>query len=118
MMMRRRDFSGENAWRGTMLERWVRIVAREAGWKIDRSSRLVMRRVFEGGAGWVSGGIEDRSIERGVLGDRGERAGDDIVGEGDECRFCGGKAIASMGMICAWRCGNGRGWRSIFPWSC
>lgn len=45
---------------------------------MERSSREVIRRVFEGGAGWVSGGREERLMESGV---RGERVGD-AVGEG------------------------------------
>lgn len=43
------------------------IVAREAGWKIFGSFSFVMRRVFEGGAGEVRPGTEDRSIDNGDL---------------------------------------------------
>ena len=77
----------------------MRIVARKAGWKIERSSRFVIRRVLEGGAGVTRGGIVERSIERGLFGGRGEREGEDVVGEGDEWRLCGGVAMASIGSM-------------------
>jgi hypothetical protein len=96
MMMRRKDLSGEKEWMATMLERCVRIVAREAGWNIARSSRLVIRRVFDGGAGVERGGMEERSIESGVRGDRGDRVGDDEVGEWKDWGFDGETAMASM----------------------
>src|SRR6266536_5773744 len=117
MMMRRRDLSGEKEWRGTMLERWVRIVASDAGWNTERSSRLVIRSVFEGGAGVLRGGMEERSIENGVRGNRGERAGEDVVGEGEEWRLWGELAIASMENDVCWRfwwCWDGMGWWSLW----
>lgn len=95
-MIRRNDLSGEKEWMATMFERCVRIVASEAGWNIARSSSLVIRRVFDGGAGVERGGMEERSIESGVRGDRGDRAGDDEVGEWRESGFESETAMASM----------------------
>ena len=67
------------------------IVARLAGWKILESSRRVIRRVFEGGAGEESGGMVERSRERGER----ERffeidEGEDVADVGGELaeRFC------------------------------
>ena len=47
----------------------------------------VIRRVFEGGAGVISGGMEERSIERGdcVPPDMGRDTGLDEVDSGGDC---------------------------------
>lgn len=63
--MRCMDLSGEKEFRGAMSEMCCLMVASEAGWKILGSSRRVIRRVLEGGAGCESGGREDKSMERG-----------------------------------------------------
>lgn len=61
------DLRGENELSGAIALRCCLIVARDAGWKIFGSVSLVMRRVFEGGAGDVNPGIEDKSIDNGDL---------------------------------------------------
>lgn len=48
--------------------------------KISASCRLVMRRVFEGGVGCCRGGMEERSMDIGVL-DPLDEAGRDVGGE-------------------------------------
>lgn len=52
------------------------------------SSNLVIRRVFEGGAGCDSGGIEDRSSDMGECARLAARA------EGDEAEDSGGDSVA------------------------
>lgn len=64
--MRRKDFSGENEWRGAWVVKSARIESRDEGVKSWEERRLVMRRVFEGGDGWIRGGMLDRSRERDV----------------------------------------------------
>ena len=83
--MRCIDLSGEKEFKGAISFICCLMVAREAGWKILGSSRRVISRVLDGGAGWESGGIEDKSIERG---DRDRfcesEAGDEAVEVGGE----------------------------------
>jgi hypothetical protein len=61
-----KDLRGEKEFRGTGWERrsWRRESV--AGWKVVGALRLVIRRVFEGGEGVMSGGRLERSRERGV----------------------------------------------------
>jgi len=66
-MIRAIDFSGENELSGAIELICCLIVAREAGWKILGSVSLVMRRVFDGGAGDIKPGTEDRSKDSGDL---------------------------------------------------
>lgn len=78
-MIRCMDLSGEKEFRGAMSVMCCLMVANEAGWKILESSRRVTRRVLEGGTGCESGGMEERSRERGDLDrfadkERGEEA--------------------------------------------
>lgn len=61
------DFNGEKELRRAIESKCCLIVAREAGWNIFGSLSLVMRSVFEGGAGDVSPGSEVRSIDSGDL---------------------------------------------------
>lgn len=77
-----------------------RIVASEAGWKIFGSVSLVIRRVFEGGAGEIRPGIEERSMdsgERDRLADN--EPGDDAPETGGETRrpsvWRGGSCVAT-----------------------
>lgn len=63
--MRCIDFSGEKEFSGAIELMCTRIVASEAGWKIFESSRRVIRRVLDGGAGCCNGGMLDRSIDNG-----------------------------------------------------
>jgi len=65
--MRAMDFSGENELSGAIELMCCLTVAREAGWKIFGSVSLVMRRVFEGGAGDERAGSEERSKDSGDL---------------------------------------------------
>ena len=43
------------------------MVCRLSGLNMSRSWRFVMRSVFDGGVGWMRGGIVDRSRDSGVL---------------------------------------------------
>lgn len=65
--MRRKDLRGAQVWMGAVLLINSLMVCRLSGWKMERSCRLVMRRVLEGGVGWSSGGMLERSRLR--LGD-------------------------------------------------
>lgn len=94
------DFSGENEFSGDIELICCRIVASEAGWKIFWSLSLVMRSVFEGGAGEIRPGIEDKSNDKGDL----DRFADNEPGEdapetgGEACRpsVCrGGSCVAT-----------------------
>lgn len=60
-MIRRRDFNGEKAWRGALASISERIWASVEGVKISGVRRLVIRRVFVGGEGVISGGSVVRS---------------------------------------------------------
>ena len=85
--MRFMDLSGEKELSGAIDWMCSLIVAREAGWKILWSSKRVMSRVLEGGAGCERGGKEERSRdkrERFEGMDRGEDAVD-VGGELVEC---------------------------------
>jgi len=87
-MILRKDFKGAHEWIGAEESMSSRMVWRLSARKISGSERLVMRRVFEGGVGWVRGGILERSRDRGVRGrdmrgdDRGELSVEDIL----DCR--------------------------------
>lgn len=59
--MRRKDLRGAQVWMGAVLLINSLIVCRLSGRKMDRSLRLVMRRVFDGGVGCCSGGMLERS---------------------------------------------------------
>lgn len=62
-----------------------RIVCRFGAEKISRERRLVIRRVLEGGVGWMRGGMLLRSRDRGVRAPeerrdwRGDSSGDDAA---------------------------------------
>lgn len=96
-MIRAMDLSGENELRGAIELMCCLIVAIEAGWKILGSVSLVIKRVFEGGAGEVRGGKELRSSERGDLGLL--LPGDEVADVGgDTCRVLvcrGGSCVAT-----------------------
>jgi hypothetical protein len=81
------DFSGEKELSGAISEMCCLMVANEAGWKILRSSSRVISRVFEGGAGWMRGGSEERSSDSGERDRFAERVGlgEDAVEEGGDC---------------------------------
>lgn len=65
------------------------MVAREAGWKIVGSFSWVIRRVLDGGEGWVSGGRVERSRERGEAERRWETdLGEEVVEGGGEVVSC------------------------------
>lgn len=66
-MIRDIDFSGEKEFSGAIELMCCLIVAKEAGWKILASVSLVMRSVFDGGAGELRPGMEDRSMDNGDL---------------------------------------------------
>lgn len=55
------------------------MVCKFSGRKISSSCRFVMRSVLDGGVGWMSGGIVDRSRDSGVR-DLDEEP-EDMVGE-------------------------------------
>jgi hypothetical protein len=88
--IRRKDFRGDQETREAEDSITPRSCWRWEGLKISGFARLVMRRVFVGVAGWVSGGIVERSrvrpreeardllgVDRGV--GLGESFGDSIV---------------------------------------
>ena len=64
--MRRKDLRGEKECSGAEALIRSRIWTRDGAEKIVGSWRLVMRRVFDGGEGIISGGSEERSSVRGV----------------------------------------------------
>ncbi len=86
--MRRKDFKGEKEWRGERELMCWRMVAREAGWKIVRSLSWVIRRVLEGGEGWIRAGRAERSRtgeterrwESGLGEEEFEVGGEDVCG--------------------------------------
>jgi len=83
--MRLRDLRGEKEFSGAISLMCWRMVASEAGWKMCGSSRRVMRRVLEGGAGDESGGMEFRSKARGVCARRPDsEAGEEEVEMGGD----------------------------------
>lgn len=90
------DFSGENELSGAIEVMCARIVAMEAGWKILGSSSLVMRRVLDGGAGCCSGGMLDRSIDKGDRERFCDKGGEGVDGLAER----GGDAEARL---CVWR---------------
>jgi hypothetical protein len=85
-MMRLSDLSGEKEFSGAISLICCRMVARDAGWKIWESSRRVMSKVFEGGAGDVSDGMEWRSSAKGEW----VRRSDSDEGEGEDAVEVGG----------------------------
>lgn len=93
--MRRKDFRGAKEWSGNRELMCCRMVAREAGWKMVGSLSWVIRRVLDGGEGWLRGGIVERSIERGEA----ERRW--VMGLGEEEVELGGEEVAG------WECGCG-----------
>ena len=62
--MRRNDLSGAKAWILDVWEIRSRIVWRFSGRKMSILLRLVIRRVLDGGVGWISGGKLERSRVR------------------------------------------------------
>lgn len=78
--MRLKDLSGAHEWIGAEALMRSLMVWRLSARKISASWRLVMRRVFEGGVGCCRGGIEERSIDIGVL-DPFDETGRDAGGE-------------------------------------
>jgi len=86
--MRLRDLSGEKEFRGARELICSRIVARDAGWKMLRSSRRVIRSVFVGGEGEDRGGIEPKSIERGERDRFADSEGEEEPDTGGEFDCC------------------------------
>ena len=78
--MRLKDLRGAHEWIGAEALMRSLMVWRLSARKISASCRLVMRRVFEGGVGCCSGGIEERSNDIGVL-DPLDETGRDVGGE-------------------------------------
>jgi len=66
-IIREKDFKGAQEWMGALVLMSSRIVWRLSARKTTGSLRLVTMSVFEGGVGCVYGGMEERSIESGVL---------------------------------------------------
>lgn len=79
-MMRLKDLRGAHEWIGAEAFMRSLMVWRLSARNISESCRLVMRRVFEGGVGCCRGGIEERSIDIGVL-DPFDETGRDVGGE-------------------------------------
>ena len=116
-MIRERDLSGEKLCNGAISSTCCRIVARDAGWNILGSSSLVIRRVLEGGEGWESGGIEDRSIDRADWArfaerpdgeEEDDRGGDSVEvecegGGWDETSAIAGVCLRTSRLRCCWR---------------
>lgn len=65
--MRRKDLRGAQEWMGAVALINSLMVWRFSALKISGSCKFVIRSVFDGGEGGVSGGSEERSNERGVL---------------------------------------------------
>jgi len=65
--MRENDLSGAQEWIGADVLISSRIVCRLSARKIVGSLRFVIMSVFDGGVGCLYGGIEERSMESGVL---------------------------------------------------
>lgn len=81
------------------------MVAREAGWKIVGSLSWVIRRVLEGGEGWVNGGRVERSIESGDAERRWETDfGDDEVEMGGESVDFWSWSCCDCRSECTWDC--------------
>jgi len=70
--IRRKDFRGAQLWSSVCSSIRLRMLWRFSTRKMSGSSRLVMRRVFEGGEGVMRGGRSERSSNSGVLGVVGE----------------------------------------------
>lgn len=90
--MRRKDLRGAQVWIGAVLEMSSLMVWRLSGRKTERSCRLVMRRVLDGGVGCCSGGMLERSRRREVLEDLlEEREGivGLVTGDSDAMLMCG-----------------------------
>ena len=87
--MRRKDLRGEKECRGAEALIRSRIWTREGAEKIVGSWRFVMRRVFDGGEGTISGGSEERSRVRGV----------DVGGEEGLLRSVAGGEIVVFVMV-------------------
>lgn len=94
--IRRKDLSGDHVYMGAVASIRPRIVCRLSGRKMSRSSKFVIRRVFVGGAGCVSGGMLDRSklredrdeprrSKRGRSGDDGDVG--EAISDGDPAMF-------------------------------
>lgn len=100
--MRAMPLSGEKELRGAIEFMCCLIVAREAGWKILGSVSLVMRRVFDGGAGEIRPGTEERSSDSGDLDLFFDREpGEDVAEVGGEtCRplVCSGGSCVATAM--------------------
>jgi hypothetical protein len=91
--MRRNDFSGAKAWTGAISSTRVRIVCKLSGRKMSRLFRPVMRRVFDGGVGWETGGRLERSRVRPSLFD------DELEAEDEEREGRG--EVAGVGSMAA-----------------
>jgi len=61
--IRRMEGSGEKEFRGALADIWERISSSAGGWKMWRSWRSVIKRVFDGGVGWDSGGMLETSMD-------------------------------------------------------
>lgn len=61
--MRRKDLRGAQEWIGAEALMRSLIVCRLSARKISASWRLVIRRVFDGGVGWIKGGRFERSMD-------------------------------------------------------
>jgi len=79
-IIRLKDLRGAHEWIGAEALMRSLMVCRLSARKISASWRLVIRRVFEGGVGCCRGGIEERSIDMGVL-DPLDEAGREVGGE-------------------------------------
>lgn len=62
--IRRSEGRGEKELSGAMSFILERMVARDEGWKMCKSLRSVIKRVFDGGDGCDSGGRLDRSSDK------------------------------------------------------
>jgi len=81
-IMRRKDLRGAQEWIGAEVLMRSLIVWRLSARKMDASWRLVIMRVFEGGVGWVRGGMLERSMDMLLfreLRDVGRDSGGDVV---------------------------------------
>jgi hypothetical protein len=101
--MRLNDLRGAHEWIGAEALTRSLMVWRLSARKISASWRLVIRSVFEGGVGCCRGGIEERSIDIGVL-DPLDETGRDVGGELSEL-----SVAILMVECCPWRLSRIRG---------
>jgi len=107
--MRRKDLRGAHEWIGAEAFMRSLMVWRLSARKMEASWRLVIRRVLEGGVGWIKGGRFERSMDMLLFRDARD-VGLDSGGEvevGERDGDCSRDAILMFDFLAAavnWRC--------------